>query len=162
MDSKRKSAIHSSMYHQCRERGYATTVDVLMDIGVLQKSSYLDWRNGKIPFLEKVCEGNLHKLSEIRKEMRSYASAQGLKPSVTVYKRWGLKKKNGQGRKPVIQLRFSKSGAPGIEQQYSTHYVDSKRIVEIKASRSAVTVQQRQNSSFTVQDEFSDHNDACE
>ena len=137
MDGKRKSAIHSSMYRQCKERGYATAVDVLMDISVLQKAKYEDWRYGKVPFLEKVCEGNLHKLAEINREIRSYASAHGLKPSVTFYKRWGVKKKNGQGKKPVIWLRFSKSGAPNIEQQYSTHYVDSKRIAEIRASRNA-------------------------
>lgn len=32
--------VHSAMYHQCQERGYAAPVDVLMDIGVLSKQKY--------------------------------------------------------------------------------------------------------------------------
>lgn len=47
--------VNSSMYCQCRSRGYATAVDVLMDIGVLQKDKYEDWRFGRIPYLERVC-----------------------------------------------------------------------------------------------------------
>lgn len=38
-DKNLNGKIHSSMYHQCQERGYATPVDVLMDIGVLPKRS---------------------------------------------------------------------------------------------------------------------------
>ena len=47
------------MYRQCRSRGYATVVDVLMDIGVLDKAKYEDWRFGRIPYLERVCTINL-------------------------------------------------------------------------------------------------------
>ena len=120
--------IHSSMYHQCKDRGYAAPVDVLMDIGVLRKQDYENWRNGRVDYLERVCQCNLHKLSEIMKEVRSYAGKNELKPSETVYKQWGKK-----GR--VIKLRFSKSGDPGIEKGYSTHYVDSKRTAELKEER---------------------------
>ena len=35
----------------------------------------------------------------------------------------------------MIRLRFSKSGAPDIERQYSTHFVDTKKIAELKAQR---------------------------
>lgn len=38
-DGNLNGKIHSSMYHQCQERGYATPVDVLMEIGVLPKRS---------------------------------------------------------------------------------------------------------------------------
>lgn len=58
------SKVCSSMYRQCRERGYATPVDVLREIGVLPKKKYEDWRFGRIPYLESVCTVNLHKLSE--------------------------------------------------------------------------------------------------
>jgi len=34
--------VNFSMYRQCRDRGYAAAVDVLMDIGVLQKDKYED------------------------------------------------------------------------------------------------------------------------
>ena len=127
--------VHSAMYRQCRSRGFATPVDVLMDIGVLEKSKYEDWRFGRIPYLERVCMINLSKLSTIRHEMRVYAQKAGLKPSFCYYKQWGTKKKGGQGRKPVIPLRFSKHGNPEIEKQYATHFVDAKRIAELKSKR---------------------------
>lgn len=99
------------MYCQCQSRGYAAPVDVLMDIGVLDKAKYDDWRTGRVPFLEVVCTANLHKLSEMMKEMRSFAAHNGWKPSVSIYKHKG---------KPQ---RFSKTGNPGIEEAYATHYV---------------------------------------
>lgn len=124
--------IHSSMYHQCQKRGFAAPVDVLMDIGVLKKQDYENWRNGRVDYLERVCQCNLHKLSEIMKEVRSYARKNDLKPSETVYKQWGLNKK---GKKVVNRLRFSKSGDPGVEKSYSTHYVDKTRIAAVKDER---------------------------
>lgn len=123
------------MYRQCRDRGFATPVDVLMDIGVLQKDKYEDWRFGRISYLERVCTINLHKLSTVRHQMRVYAQKAGLKPSFCYYKQWGTKKKGGQGRKPVIPLRFSKSGNPDVERWYATHFVDSKRIAELKSAK---------------------------
>lgn len=85
--------------------------------------------------LEGVCTVNLRKLSFIMHQMRVYAEKSGLKPSFCYYKQWGVKKKNGQGHKPVIPLRFSKSGDPAIERWYATHIVDSKRIGQLKAGK---------------------------
>ena len=127
--------VHSSMHHQCRDRGYATAVDVLMDLGYLKKEHYENWRHGRVPYLERVCTVNLSKLSTIRHEMRAYARKANLKPSFCFYKQWAVKKKGGQGKKPVIPLRFSKYGKEDIEKQYSTHFVDSKRVAELKAQR---------------------------
>ena len=62
--------VHSSMYHQLKKRGYATAVDVLMDLEILSKVNYERWRNGQVPYLEKVCNINLKKLSTILHEMR--------------------------------------------------------------------------------------------
>ena len=134
-DHELVAKVNSSMYCQCRDRGFATPVDVLMDIGVLQKDKYEDWRFGRISYLERVCTINLHKLSTVRHQMRVYAQKAGLKPSFCYYKQWGTKKKDGQGRKPVIPLRFSKSGNPDVERWYATHFVDSKRIAELKAAK---------------------------
>ena len=103
-----------------------------MEIGVLSKTKYEDWRFGRVSFLEAVCTVNLHKLSFIMKQIRVYAKKSNLQPSFCYYKRWGMKKKNGQGRPPVIPLRFSKSGNVEIEKQYATHYVDKKRIQALK------------------------------
>ena len=131
-ESEWNGKICSSMELQCKKRGYAAPVDVLMDIGVLPKQKYENWRNGRVDYLERVCTVNLHKLSFIMSQIRAYARKQGLKPSFCYYKQWGVKKKNGQGHKPVVPLRFSKSGNAEIEKNYATHYVDSRRIAEIK------------------------------
>ena len=127
------SKVHSAMYHQCKDRGYAAPVDVLMDVGYLSKADYENWRFGRVSYPERVCMANLSKLSLIMHEMRVCAKKAGLKPSFCYYKQWGVKKKDGQGRKPVIPLRFSKSGAPEIERWYATHFVDTKRVSQIKA-----------------------------
>lgn len=125
--------VHNAMYQQCQRRGYATPVDVLMDIGVLPKKKYEDWRYGRVSYLESVCTVNLRKLSFVMHQMRVYAQKTGLKPSFCYYKQWGVKKKTGQGHKPVIPLRFSKSGDSEIEKWYATHFVDLKRTAQLKA-----------------------------
>jgi len=86
-----------------------------MKIDILDKKDYEAWRMGRIPYLEKVCRGNLRKMSLIMKELRSYALKNNFKASITVYKKWG--KGNS------TDLRFSKSGNKDIERDYSTHYV---------------------------------------
>ena len=107
--------VHNAMDQQCRSRGFVAPVDVFMDIGVLDKKKFEDWRRGRIPYLEAVCSGSLHKLTEIMKVVRKYASQKGLKPSVTDYRQWGAKSR---------VLRFSKYGNPNVEKSYATHYVD--------------------------------------
>ena len=126
--------VHSSVYHQCQRRGYSTPVDVLMDVGVLTKNRYEDWRFGRVDHLERVCTVDLRKLSFSMHQMRVYAQKAGLKPSFCFYKQWGAKKRNGQGHKPVIQLRFSKSGDPDLERWYATHFVDASVIAKLNAS----------------------------
>lgn len=134
MDDKEMiGAVHSAVYHQCQRRGYAAPAEVLIDIGVLPKKKYEDWRYGRISYLESACTVNLRKLSWIMHQIRSYAIQSGLKPSFCYYKQWGVKKLSGQGHKPVIPLRFSKSGNAEIERWYATHFVDSERIAQLKA-----------------------------
>lgn len=123
--------VHSSVYHQCKEKGYATPVDVLMDVGALTKQKYEDWRFGRISYLEKGCTCNLRQLSFIMKQMRIYAKKSGFTPSFCYYKQWGIKK-NSQKHKNVIPLIFSKSRKPEIERAYATHYVDKQRANQIK------------------------------
>ena len=77
----------------------------------------------------------IRKLSFIMHQMRAYARKSGLKLSFCYYKRWGMKKRNSQGHKPVVQLRFSKSGDPDIERWYGTHFVDSRRLEQLKAEK---------------------------
>lgn len=132
-DSGLIGKVHSAVYHQCQQRGYAAPADVLVDIGVLPKQKYEEWRFEKVRYLEQVCTCNLKKLSFIMKQISSYANKSDLKPSFCYYKRWGVKKK--QGHKSVIPLRFSKSGNPEIERAYATHYVDSGRVEQLKKEK---------------------------
>ena len=113
------------MYHQWKQRGYATPVDTLMDCKVLDKKAYEDWRFGRVPYLERVCTVNLKKLSFILHQMRVYAGRSGWKESFCFYKQWGMK---GNSRK----LQFSKSGNENIERQYATHFVDKEKVQQIK------------------------------
>lgn len=122
--------VNSAIYHQCKKRGYAAPVDVLLDIGVLSKEKYEDWRHGCVPYLEAVCTVNLRKLSLIMHKIRVYGQQNNLKASFCFYKQWAVKKKDGY--KPVIPLQFSKSGDTNIEKWYSTHWVDIARITELK------------------------------
>ena len=134
-DKELRARVRESMFRQCHMRGYAAPVDVLMDIGALSKKNYEDWRFGRADTLERVCSMNLSKLSAVLREMYACAKAQNLKPSFCYYKRWGVRKKNGTGHKPVIPLQFSKSGSPEIERSYATHFVDLARVQELKAAQ---------------------------
>ena len=66
--------VHSAVYHQCKNRGFAAPVDVLMDVGYLSKQDYENWRYGRVDYLERVCKVNLSKLSLIMREIRPYAT----------------------------------------------------------------------------------------
>ena len=103
--------------------GYVSAIDVLVGMGSLQAIHVQDWKNGKIPYLEKVIQGNLHKISVAMKCFRSWALRKHLKPSETVYR---LRKKS-----PKRLLKFSKTNHPSIEKAYRTHYV-SLAIVKAK------------------------------
>ncbi len=127
--------VRASIDSQCYTRGFAAPVDVLMDVGALTKQQYTLWRQGRVDYLERVCTMNLHRLAAIMHEIRSTAVKKGLKPSVTVYGPWKSKHSgNSESR-----LRFSKSGNPDIEKYYATHYVDSKRIAELKQKKEEST-----------------------
>lgn len=119
--------IHFSMENQCLKRGYATPVDVLMDLDILSKTDYEKWRAGNIPYLEKVCMINLNKLTELLKVMQQYSQKEKLKPSFCVYKQWGCKS--------IKKLRFSKSGSGVIEKNYATHFVNLTQLEHIKKAK---------------------------
>ena len=61
-----------------------------------------------------------------------------MKTSLCYYKQWGVEKKNGQGHKAVIPLRFSKSGKPDIERWYGTHFVDAASLSRLKAAKQEI------------------------
>lgn len=116
--------IQDAVYQNIQRKGFVAPVDVLMDIGVLEKKDYDAWRRGQVPYLEKVCRVNLHKLSAIMHALRTCAAKNMLKPSWTYYHQYG---KNRQ-----TKLRFSKSGAEAIETAYATHYLDAQKTSQLK------------------------------
>ncbi len=93
------------------QQGYVSVIDLFLKIGWLTPDKLLDWKRGRIPYLERVITANLSKISRAMNEFRSWAIHSKLKASVAVYKR---------GSHP---LRFSKTGQPVIETVYRTHYV---------------------------------------
>ena len=111
-DLERK--IKEEMEKEIGERGYAAPVDLLMALGYLDKGGYREWREGKVPFLEKVMRIGPQKVLRLLAVMSAHAKKEGYKPSRTGYV------KNGTS----IPLRFSRSGNEVIEGQFSTHYID--------------------------------------
>lgn len=95
-DKEMIGAVQSAVCHQCQHRGYAAPAEVLIDIGVLSKKKYEDWRYARISYLESTCTVNLHKISWIMHQIWSYAIQSGLKPSFCYYKQWCVKKLSGQ------------------------------------------------------------------
>ena len=116
--------VQAAMSGLIYKKGVAAPVDVLMELGVLSKEDYENWRLGRVPFLEMVCRTNFSKLSTIMREMRAYARQQGLKNSWTAYQKWG---KGGS-----VRLRFSKSDDDKVERGYATHFVSLERVKKLR------------------------------
>ncbi len=90
-------------------------VDVLVGMGVLLPQRLADWRRGRVPYLERVINGNLARLSRLLRVMRFHAHDLNLMPSWTAYMRWG--------KGPRQRLLFTKTGEPKLEKAYATHFV---------------------------------------
>ncbi len=116
--------VNSAMYTLIKEKGVASPAEVLIKIGVLTKENYENWRFGRVPYLKKVCQISLGKLSSVSREIRAYAKKNNLKPSWTDYRKWG--------KGANIRLKFSKSGDEQIERFYATHYVSQQKVTEAK------------------------------
>jgi hypothetical protein len=68
-----------------------------------------------VPYLERVIDCNLPRLSRVLRILRFHAHDLNLKPSMTVYMRWG--------KGPKQRLRFTRTGDPNLEEAYSRHFV---------------------------------------
>ena len=119
-----KRNVRSAAYEILKTEVAISPVNLLIKIGILSKKDYEDWRMGRVPYLERVCHANLNRLSIAMKELRKYAMENNLKPSKTVYMKWG---KGGK-----IRLRFSKYNNPKIEEAYLTHFVDTVKAAKHK------------------------------
>lgn len=90
-------------------------VDVLVNMGLLDPAKLEDWRFGREPYLEKVINCNLTKLSRLLRILHFHAHDLNLTPSTTTYMCWG----SG----PKWRLRFTKTGDRKLEKAYSRHFV---------------------------------------
>ena len=109
-------SVTSAVHELLKEKSFVAPVDLFVQMGKLSKEDYEDWRFKRIPHLEKVLNCSLSKANRILRILKYHAEAIGLKPSRTVYMKWGKGKQR-------IALRFSKSGEPNVELSYSTHYI---------------------------------------
>ena len=124
LEKKVKQVVHSLSY----EKGFVCSVDVLLKLAYLSKEDYESWRFGRIDYLEKACQVNLSKLSFINQKIRKNANELGLESSWTGYNKYG----KGVSKR----LIFSKSRDTKIEDAYATHYVNKRRILELKKIKS--------------------------
>lgn len=108
------------------KQGYVSPIDVFLGMKSLQPKDAEDWRKGRIPYLEKIIQINLKKITSCMKWFRDWAKEKGLKPSPTAY----LARTKGAR----MDLRFSVSGHPDIEQSYRIHYV-SPSLAEAKQKK---------------------------
>ena len=83
-------------------------------LGNLTKKNHDAWRQGKVPYLERVFEGSLSKANRILRIIGFHAHALNMVPNITQYNQ------RGKGKKHL--LRFSKSGDRKIEEAYSKHF----------------------------------------
>lgn len=93
-------------------QNYVSAVDVLLGLGWLAPSHLDEWRQGRVPYLERVVQANLSKVSTAMAEFRRWARERDLIPSQTAYV-----------ARTRDRLRFSASGDQGIERAYRTHWV---------------------------------------
>ena len=96
------------------DRHYVSALDIFVGTGLLAPAHVPDWRNGRISYLEQAIQCNLYKISRSMHVFREWARERGLRLSETAYL--------ARTRGPRRELRFSKSGEPGIERAYRTHF----------------------------------------
>jgi hypothetical protein len=111
------------------EKGYAAPIDVLVGLGWLAPVRVDEWRQGRLPALERGVQANLSKVSDAMADFRRWARDRGLVPSRTEY----VARTRDRRR-----LQFSVSGKLLIEEAYRTHWV-SPRPSETKRGRLAET-----------------------
>jgi len=87
-------------------------VAVLLEMGNLLPKHHDAWRRGRVPYLERVFQGNLSKANRILRIIGFHAKDLNMAARQRTYRQYGKKR----------LLRFSKSGDPNIEAAYSRHY----------------------------------------
>jgi hypothetical protein len=112
---------------------FVAPIDVLTGLGWLRQEHAEAWRRGRVPYLEKVTEASLGKLSSALRILRRWAENTGLQPRETVYVSWTPSRQ---------RLRFTKTGEENLERAYRTHWI-SGELIAAKQCRKAETVAAR-------------------
>lgn len=129
-DSELEKQIIKIIQELSDKNGVICSVDILIQLGYLSQVDYMNWRNGKVEYLERVCKINLSKLSSINQIMKLVAVNMNLKPSWIGYNKYG----KGAKRK----LRFSKSGNEIIEKAYATHWINEFQINKLREQENQI------------------------
>lgn len=106
---KTETAIRQQLY----ERGYATCIDCLVSIGWLKEADILNWRRGKLDYIERACCTGPAHLNTFLKAYHSYAINNGYSLRWTCYKQ----------KKTQQPLRFSRHHDEATEKRYAMHIV---------------------------------------
>ena len=117
--------VHALVSQRLYKEGIVSIPDILMDLDYLKSDMYRLWKDGKVPYLEKVCHTNLSKLTLISKEVRKHCLNKGCKESHKEYR----------ANKSKRPLRFSKSGDWKVERAYSACYIDTNRRMQLKKQK---------------------------
>ena len=123
-DSDLEKQIQKIIQYLSDKKGFICSIDILLQLGYLSQTDFMDWRYGKVEYLEKVCKINLSKLSTLNRIMKQTAIKMKLKPSWTAYNRYGKGVKQ--------RLRFSKSGDEKIEIAYATHWINEYQMNKLR------------------------------
>lgn len=95
---------------------FVSPIEVMLQMQRLTPKQVEDWRFARIPYLERVTVGGLGTVNRILRLISFHVHELNLRPSQTVYKKFGA------GRKKIL-LRFSKTGEPNLESAWSRHFV---------------------------------------
>ncbi len=106
----------SAMDTLLEQQNYVAPIEVFKAMGLLTGKDVVKWRQGAIPYLERVITCNLKKASRILRLMGFHAHDLNLKPSSTVYK----------GKRGF--LRFTKTSDPKLESVYARHFVSTRKL----------------------------------
>jgi hypothetical protein len=131
------------------KKGFVAPVELFMEMGLLRKADHDNWRNGRVPYLEKVIQCNLGKCSRIMRILAKHGASANLKPSWTYYRKWGKGVKT--------KLRFTKTGDRNIEDAYATHYVaseETRKKIAAAAKARAAKAQEAKSEDTAPQPDF--------
>lgn len=94
-----------------KRQNYVSPFELFQEMGLVTRENAKKWKQGQVPYFEKVVNCNLSKASRVLRILRFHAHDLNLGPSMTVYKHKGR------------SLKFSKSGIKPVEEAYSRHFV---------------------------------------